>query len=168
MCMKNVNATFLLTTNAETLENGLKSIGVIFDGIVPELEGNVYYLPDFNIFLNCSVIFNIKQGTKEIIDAPYDFKLNTKYEFMIRFTHIASGIGITLDQFDVELTKRDLKTWCKAFHEIKKFVRVPHLFVPKGLGNYAIKLLIREKTEDAQAPWVTQAISGLVVGERYQ
>ena len=168
MCMKNVNAMFLLTTGVETLENGIRSVGAIFNGIVPKAEEGAYYLPDFSVVLNCAIIYNMNSASKEIIGEDYDFKLDKKYEFMIRLTHIESGAGIALDTFDLELTKKDLKTWCKAFYEFKRFVKVPHLVVPKGLGNYAVKLLIREKTDDREAPWVTQTLSSLVVGERYQ
>lgn len=168
MCMKNVNAMFLLTTGVETLENGIRSVGAIFNGIVPKADENIYYLPDFSVVLNCSIIYNLNNVTKEIIPGDYDFVLDKKYEFMIRLTHIESGVGIALDTFDLELTQKDLKTWCKAFYEFKRFVKVPHLVVPKGLGNYAVKLLIREKTEEKDAPWVTQTLSSLVVGERYQ
>ena len=166
MCMKNVNATFLLTTNISALNNGVRSLGAIFDGIIPQVDDNGYYLSEFNVALNCVIMYNINSETNEVISDNTMLELDKDYEFMVRLTHIESGKGTTLDLFSLRITRQDLRTWCKAFYEFKRFIRVPHLSIPKGLGNYAVKLLIREKTGDQSAAWTTQTLTGLVIGER--
>ena len=163
MCMNNVNASILLTTNVEILDNGVRSLGAIFNGIVPKSNENGYYLPDFYVILNASVMFDLDENGF----SDCDFKIDTKYDCIIRMTHVDSGRGINLQKFTLEISRDKLKKWCKSFYEFSRYIQVKQLSVPKGLGDYAIKLLIREKKDGDQGPWTTQTISSLVVGERY-
>ena len=166
MCMNNMNASIFLTTGLKVLERNVHSLGAIFNGVIPKEDDNGYYLPEFSIMLNISVMFDLDEDSKTIIEEGFDFKLNKKYELMIRLSHVDSGLGVSLDKFDLEISSDKLKTWSKGFYEFRRFIKVPHLTIPKGLGNYTIKLLIREKDDNNEGIWKTQAISSLVVGDK--
>jgi len=160
MCMKNVNATMFMCSNIGINEGTVDSFNGIFDSIIPVREENGYYIENMNIVLNSTIIFDSRFDETENC-----FKLGEKYEFSIRLTHVESGLGISLYNFDLCLVEDDLKTWCKSFYEYKRILKIPRLFIPKGLGNYALKLLIRPKTEDNKAGWHTQTIHSLIVGD---
>ncbi len=83
---------------------------------------------------------------------------------MIWLTHVESGLGISLYKSDLRINKEDLRTWCKDFYEFKRFLKFSRLEIPKGLGNYAVKFLIRKKTEEDIA-WNNQVIHSLIIGE---
>ena len=165
MSIKNVNATFLLITNVKALENGCLSLDGIFNKVIPQTDSSGYYLSGFYILLNCVIMYDISGKINKNTTDNMMLELGKDYEFLIRLTHIDSSKGATLDLFSLKLTKQDLRTQRKAFYEFKRFIRVPHLPIPKGLGNYAVKLLIREKTGDQSAAWITQTLTELVIGE---
>lgn len=160
MCMKNVNATMLMCSATELANPSNISFFGVFDSVIPSKEDNVFYIDDLNIILNSIILFDERFESQD----DY-FKLDTPYEFMVRLTHIQSGRGIALCTFELTIQQDQLKTWCKAFHEFKRVIRVHHLPLPKGLGDYALKLLIRPKTDEPDAPWNTQTIHSLLVGE---
>lgn len=160
MCMKNVNATMFMCSNIGMNEGTVDSFNGIFDSIIPVKEENGYYIENMNIVLNSTIIFDSRFEETENY-----FKLGEKYEFSIRLTHVESGLGISLYNFDLCLEEENLKTWCKSFYEYKRILKISRLYIPKGLGNYALKLLIRPKTEDDKAGWNTQTIHSLTVGD---
>lgn len=159
MCMTNLNATILLSSTIETNEEEVNSLIGIYDSVVPIRENNSYYLNNFNIALNCCIIFDEKY-----IGQDNCIQLETAYEFIIRLTHVESGLGITLYKSDLYIKQEDLKTWCKNFYELKRFLKFPKIEIPKGLGSYAVKFLIRRKIEP-EVPWNSQSIHSLVIGE---
>lgn len=159
MCMKNVNATILICSDIERINEKTNSLIGIYDSVVPVKEDNLYYLDNFNILLNGCIIFDEK-----FKDEPDCLQLGKEYEFMIWLTHVESGLGISLYQFSLELEKHELKTWCKDFYEFKRFLKFSKLEIPKGLGNYAIKVFIREKNKE-DSPWNSQVIHSLIIGE---
>ena len=160
MCMKNVNATMFMCSNIGINEGTVDSFNGIFDSIIPTKEENIYYIENMNIVLNSTIIFDSR-----FEEAENCFELEKKYELSIRLTHVESGLGISLYNFELCLTEDDLKTWCKSFYEYKRILKIPRLCIPKGLGNYALKLLIRAKTDDDKAGWHTQTIHSLTVGD---
>lgn len=83
---------------------------------------------------------------------------------MIRLTHVESGLGISLYKSDLLIKQEDLRTWCKDFYEFKRFLKFGKIELPKGLGNYAVKFLIKEKKKE-EIPWNNQTIHSLVIGE---
>ena len=115
MCMKNVNATMFMCSKIGMNEGIVGSFNGIFDSIIPLKEESGYYIEDINIILNSTIIFDSRFDESENC-----FKLGEKYEFMIRLTHVESGLGISLFNFDLCLEKEDLKTWCKAFLDLKR------------------------------------------------
>ncbi len=159
MCMKNVNSTILFCSNIDTIEENVNSLIGIYDSVVPVRENNSYYLDNFNLTLNCCIIFD-----DSFDNNPDCLHLDEKYEFMIWLAHIQSGLGIPLHKFDLIIEKENLRTWCKDFYEFKRFLKIPKIEIPKGLGNYAIKLFIRKKGND-ETPWNTQTIHSLIIGE---
>lgn len=159
MCMKNVNATMLFCSEIKNNEGNINSLIGIYDATVPIRENNSYYLDNFNIALNCCIIFD-----ESFVDRKDCIQLNEEYEFMVRLTHIASGVGIYLYNFDLLVKQDDLTTWCKDFYEFKRFLKFPRITLPKGLGNYAVKLLVRKKSEEENV-WSNQVIHSLVIGE---
>lgn len=48
----------LLCSNIENNDGNVNSLIGIYDSIVPIREDNIYYLDNFNIVLNCCVIFD--------------------------------------------------------------------------------------------------------------
>lgn len=166
MCMQNVNATLVLASEVDLHDNGVYSIQNVFDGIVPKRQNNECFLEDFVVMLNCCVLLNIGREDDQVklLDNDNGLRLGKTYEFMIRMTHVGSGKGVSLRRFEVTIEKEDVNIWCKGVYEFKRVVRIARLDLPKGLGNYAIKLLIREKTANEDEPWVTQSMCGLVVG----
>ena len=159
MCMTNLNATMLFCSMIENNEDNVIFLNGIYDSIVPIRENNMYYLDKFNIVLNCCIIFDEKYKVQDNC-----IQLDKEYEFMIRLAHVESGLGITLYKSELYIEQNDLRTWCKNFYEFKRFIKFPKIEIPKGLGNYAVKLLIREKTE-SDTPWNNQTIHSLVIGE---
>lgn len=159
MCMKNVNATILFCSSIENNSWNINSLIGIYDSIVPVRENNTYYLDNFNVVLNCCVIFD-----ENFTNRDDCLKLDTEYEFMIWLAHVESGMGIPLYKSDLCIKQENLKTWCKDFYEFKRFLKFSRLEIPKGLGNYAVKLLMREKSE-TDIPWNNQVIHSLVIGE---
>lgn len=159
MCMKNVNATMFMCSGINMNEGVVDSFNGIFDSIIPIKEENKYFLEDINIILNSTIIFDSRFD-----DVDNCFKIGETYEFMIRLTHVESGLGVSLLNFDLCLEREQLKTWCKDFYELKRILRISRIYIPKGLGNYALKLLIRPKTEEEDAGWNTQTIHCLTVG----
>lgn len=160
MCMKNVNATMFMCSGININDGVVDSFNGIFDSIIPVKEEDGYYIENVNIVLNSTILFDSRFNELENC-----FEIGKKYEFMIRLTHVESGLGISLLNFDLCLEKEQLKTWCKDFYELKRVLRTSRIYIPKGLGNYALKLLIRAKTEDDSAGWNTQTIHSLTVGE---
>ncbi len=159
MCMKNVNATMMFCSNIESGDRNINSLTGIYDSVVPIRDDNIYYLNNFNIILNCCIIFD--ESFKDKQDC---LQLEIDYEFMIWLTHVESGLGISLYKSDLRINKEDLRTWCKDFYEFKRFLKFSRLEIPKGLGNYAVKFLIRKKTEEDIA-WNNQVIHSLIIGE---
>lgn len=157
--MKNVNATMIFCSNIEHDDRNITSLIGIYDSVVPIREDNVFYLSNFNIALNCCIIFD-----DNFKDKPDCLQLNTDYEFMIWLTHVESGLGISLYKSDLCINREDLRTWCKDFYEFKRFLSFQKFAIPKGLGNYAVKFLIRRKTGD-DIPWNNQVIHSLIIGE---
>ena len=56
-------------------------------------------------------------------------------------------------------------TW-KHIYEYKRIVRIPQLYLPKGMGNYVVKLLIQKKADELDIFWNSQVEQTLVIGER--
>lgn len=159
MCIKNVNSTILFCSDIENNDGNVNSLIGVYDSVVPIRENNSYYLDNFNIVLNCCIIFDEKfKGQDDCI------QLGVEYEFMIWLAHVESGLGIPLYKSNLLVEKDNLRTWCKNFYEFKRFLKFSKLELPKGLGNYAVKLLIRKKS-DAESPWNNQTIHSLIIGE---
>lgn len=157
--MANVNATALLCENVGTIDGKVVSLNGLFDSFVPVEENGKYYIENMCVVLNSSIIFDDK-----FENDINSIQLSQEYEWRIRLTHIESGLGVTLDSFNLTIENEDLRTWCKNFCELKRIIRIPHLHLPKGLGNYAIKLLIGSKDENDELRWTTQTIHSLIVG----
>ena len=160
MCLKNVNATMLMFSAAELSNPANVSFSGMFDSVIPTKEDNSFYLEDLNIVLNSTIIFDNRFASQADC-----LQMNQPYEFAIRLTHVVSGKGVTLSKFDLTVKQENLKTWCKPFYELKRIVKIHHLPLPLGLGDYALKLMIRPKTDDPDAGWNTQTIHSLLVGE---
>lgn len=159
MCMRNVNATISVCSEIDTKDGNVNSLIGIYDSVVPVREDNSYYLDNFNLSLNCCIMFDEKYRNQ--VDC---IQLDTPYEFLIRLTHVESGLGIPLYSFELTVEQENLRTWCKNFYEFKRFLKFSKFSIPKGLGNYAIKLFIRKK-ESVDTPWNNQVIHSLVIGE---
>lgn len=160
MCMKNVNATILMCSSVELSDPANISFLGVFDSVIPSKEDNTFYIDNLNVILNSTIIFD------ERFEAQEDyFRFGTPYEFMVRLTHVQSGEGVPLRTFELTVEEEQLKTWCKSFYEFKRVIRLQHLALPKGLGDYALKLLIRPKSDDPDAGWNTQTLHSLLVGE---
>lgn len=159
MCMKNINSTMLFCSDIENNEGNINSLIGVYDTTVPIRENNTYYLDNLNIVLNCCIIFDEK-----FVEKKDCFQLDEEYEFVIRLTHIASGVGIPLYKFDLIVKQENLTTWCKDFYEFKRFLKFSRIEIPKGLGSYAVKLLVRKKNEE-EIVWNNQVIHSLVIGE---
>lgn len=157
MCMKNVNATMFMCSSIKTINGKVDSFEGIFDSVIPTREENQYFLDGLNIVIVTSIIFSS-------VDSTDCMMLDKEYEFMVRLTHVESGLGIPLHTFTLKLKQEDLRTWCKNFYELKRAIKFPRIAIPKGLGNYALKLLIRPAGIEEEG-WTTQAIHGLVIGE---
>ncbi len=160
MCMKNVNATMLMCSSVELNNPSNISFLGVFDSVIPNKEDNTFYLDNLNVVLNSTIIFDDRFENQ----SDY-FRLGQSYEFMIRLTHVQSGQGVPLNTFEFSVDSKQLRTWCKQFYEFKRVVRIHHFPLPKGLGDYALKLLIRPKTSDPTAGWTTQTIHSLSIGE---
>ena len=111
-----------------------------------------------NVVIDASIIFGDSDGEDCI-------KLNQEYEYMVRLTHVESGLGIPLYTFKLAIPKDELRTWCKNFYELKRVIKLPRIYLPKGLGNYALKLLVRPVELGSDAGWTTQTIHSLVIGD---
>ena len=159
MCLRNVNATMLMFSAAELDNPANISFLGMYDSVIPVSENNSFYLENLNIALSASIIFDDRFATQ----SDY-FHLEQTYEFVVRLTHVVSKRGITLSKFELTVKQDDLKTWCKSFYELKRFIKVHHLLLPLGMGDYALKLMIRPKTDDPDAGWNTQTIHSLSVG----
>lgn len=158
MCIRNVNATVFLCSDISTSNGKVESLIGMYDRIVPnKTDSNDYYIDNFNVALNCSIIFDSKFN-----ESDNCFQLNTEYECMIRLVHVDSGLGTSLLEFPLVVENSALRTWCKDFYEFKRFLQVKKVTLPKGLGNYAIKILFKKK--DAPT-WTTQTIHSLIIGD---
>lgn len=159
MCVKNVNATILFCSEIQQNDDNVNSLIGVYDSVVPIRENNSYYLDNFNMVLNCCIMFD------ETFENRTDcIQLDTEYEFMVWMAHVESGLGIPLYKSDLLIERQNLRTWCKNFYEFKRFLKFEKLEIPKGLGNYAIKLFIRKKEEN-ETPWNNQIIHSLIIGE---
>lgn len=160
MCMKNVNASIMFCSEMEANNDEIKSLIGIYDGVVPARENNSYYLDNFNVILNCSIIFEEQnRGRRDCL------QLGEIYEYMVWLAHVESGLGIPLYRFELQINQENLRTWCKDFYEFKRFLNFQRIDIPKGLGNYAVKLLIRKKDDSNETPWNSQVIQSLIIGE---
>lgn len=160
MCMKNVNATMFMCSSVVVGDNNSLAISGLYDNVVPKKEEDGrLFIDNFNIVLNASIIF----GSHADLSDDY-FKLDEEYEFLIRLTHADSSKGATLDEFVLKLNKSQLRTWCKDFYEFTRIVKIQKLYIPRGMGKYALKLYVRPKTDTENAPWRTQTIHALIVG----
>lgn len=155
MCMKNMNATMFISSAISTDGNRATSLIGLYDSVVPIKTQEEYYIDNLNIALNSSIIFDDKFNDDDCII------LNCEYECMVRLTHVESGLGVSLNEFELKITENDVRKWCKKFYEFKRFIILPRINLPKGLGSYAVKLLIRKKGDDS---WRTQTIHSLIVG----
>ncbi len=155
--MKNVNANFFTCVGFQQYADGVPSFIGIYDSIVPKVQGDKYYIENFNVVLELSLIFSNDPEKDEL-------KLDKEYEFKIWLSHVDSGYGITISDFPLCLTSDNLTKWCKNFYEATHRVHIPSIFLPKGMGNYALKLFIREKQEGKELPWIVQTIKKIVVG----
>ncbi len=160
MCLKNVNSTMLMFSSAEWDNPSNINFSGMYDSVVPVKEKNSLYLEDLNIVLCSSIIFDNQFAMQN----DY-FHLERPYEFVVRLTHVCSKKGITLSKFDLIVGRDDLKVWCKSFYELKRFIKVHHLPLPYGTGDYALKLMVRPKTDDPNAGWNTQTIHRLSIEE---
>lgn len=158
--MENVNATIFFCSKIEIKENQTSLIN-LYDRIVPVRDGNKYYLENFNLFLNCSIKFEERFEEREDC-----IQLNKEYEFFIFLKHLDSGLGITLTRFDLKIDEEDLATWYKEIYEYKRMVRIPQLYLPKGMGNYVVKLLIQKKADELDIFWNSQVEQTLVIEEQ--
>ncbi len=158
MCMKNMNATMLMCLSVKNQNGGIDSFEHIFDSIIPGREENQYFIDGMNVVIDASIIFGDSDGEDCI-------KLNQEYEYMVRLTHVESGLGIPLYTFKLAIPKDELRTWCKNFYELKRVIKLPRIYLPKGLGNYALKLLVRPVELGSDAGWTTQTIHSLVIGD---
>lgn len=163
MCMKNVNATILFCSKVDKDENNIYTLTGLYDSIVPVMKDNMCYVDNFNLMLSCNVIFDSKTENN-----PECLQKEKKYECATWLTHVQSGMGIELDTVDLIAEDKNIKSWCREFYEMKRFVTIPRLVFPKGLGNYAVKVFIREKDEGAEnpdTPWRLQTIHSLIIGD---
>ena len=156
MCMKNMNASIFTCVDTQAYTNGVQSFIGIYDTIVPKKQGDKFGIENFNVIVELNIIFS-KIASKN------EFLLDKDYDFKVRLTHIDTSLGTDIHEFSLRLTSKDLTTWCKDFYEATHTIRVPYLYLPKGMGNYALKLLVKEKdsTEDV---WTVQTIKKLIVG----
>lgn len=159
MCMMNLNATLLFCSSIETNDEDLNSLIGIYDSIIPVRDNDFYYLDNLNVVLNGCVIFDEKFNQRDDC-----IQLEKEYEIMVWFTHVESGLGIQIYKSDLCIHPEDLRTWCKDFYEFKRFLRFRRFEIPKGLGNYAMKIFIRDKSKQ-NSPWNHQSIHSLVIGE---
>ena len=154
MCMRNVNATVFMCSEIQTVNDKVSSLVGMYDKIaIQQTDDENFYIDNFNIAFNCSIIFD-----ETLVNEPDCLQLGQPYECMIRLTHVDSGLGTSLLSFPIEVTKSQLNTWCKPFYEIKQFAHYLRIYLPKGTGNYAIKVLIKEKNAKR---WITQTIHSL-------
>lgn len=155
MCMKNLNAIITTCTDVNNYDNGTQNLIGIFDSISPIKRDGSYCIENLYVVVNFTIIYSHDE-TKD------EFKLNHNYDFMVRLTHVESGCAIDLSKFDLNLHESQLTTWCKDFYEFKHTIKIPYIYLPKGIGNYALKLLVKEE----QSPtWTVQSIAKIVVGE---
>ena len=168
MCMKNVNANMMLCSKMEEHSNGVLSLLGIFDNVAPLAKGKANYVMDnFCVALNCCIMFNIQKddtGKYTIINgATADFKLGKPYEFMVRLVPVDSNAGYILSKFELKVEEKDLLLWSKGFYDFKRFINVSELTFSR-IGNYVLKLLIREKSTDPDAAWIVQSVTPLTLG----
>lgn len=153
MCMKNLNSVITVCAEINNFENGTQNLIGLFDTIVANKENGSCSLENLCVVINSVVIFNND-------DLKDEMKLDTDYEFLVRLTYVSTGESVDLGKFNLNLHKSQLTTWCKDFYEFKYTIKIPYVFLPNGVGSYALKLLVREEN----APkWTVQSISKIVV-----
>ena len=157
MCMKNVNATIFTCVETQGYTKGVQSLIGLYDSIIPKRqEEDKFYLENLNVVLDFNIIFSKDESKNE-------FVLGKSYDFKVRLTHVDSGCGVDLHKFTLSLNEDDLTKWCRDFYESTHTIQVPYIFLPKGLGRYALKLLVKEK-DDADRDWTVQTIKKLIIG----
>lgn len=157
MCMKNVNATMFMCSDTKSVNGQIVSFGRVFDCVLPGYEGGEYYMDGMNVVIAMSVVF----GDADTDDCVI---LNREYEYMVVLSHPESGTGLELYRFSLNIQQSDLTAWGKSFYELMKVIQLPRIYLPKGLGNYALKLLVRPAGVGDGAGWTTQTVHSLVVG----
>lgn len=150
MCMKNLNSSTILF---ERIVDSDTLVGV-FNNINATRLGNANKI-SFSMLLCLSAILPKEGGEKD----EGVIQRDTEYEIKVRINHVQSGYGIDIDDF--VFSTRSPKHLCRDISELKRFIHVRDLSLPYGLGEYGIKVYIKEARDDEK--WTLQAINSFMI-----
>lgn len=160
--MKNMNSTIILSVFINEIKrdgNKIVSLEGVFDQISPNKINGKYYIKNMALFLTTSIVLDDNCKNKDdLIDR------NKIYECAIKMTHQATQKAIIIDEFELKINENDITKSDKDIYEFGRITKLSDFYLPEGLGDYSLKLLIREKTDDKKAPWNVQVVHTITIG----
>lgn len=151
MCMRNININTLVFS---MLNDDMSSV-CPFDFIVAEETPKGLLIRDFNVLVLVSAIVSEKET-----DAYRCVLKNNVYDVRVRITHVGTNCGVDLDSYTLVFDDNSIHDVRKLVFESKRVIHVSDFLLPKGSGEYIIKVFIKHKDDDE---WFTQSIYRFLV-----
>lgn len=164
MCMTGVNATLGLFLDVQMDESGEAVLAYIkpFDGLTVQKgkDGNPITKP-FKIVTQVNLLGTMDEGKK----SENIIERRGVLDFIIRITKcdedIEKRLTAVLDEFVLDTNEVNMCKACFDYLNYTRITQVPELNLTAGKGEYVIKLLVREKTDDNSQNYTIQAMSPL-------
>jgi hypothetical protein len=160
-----MSATFNLFRSLATDQNRNVSYLQIFDQIVPAQEGDAWFVGDFNIELRINVMYLFGGSHSDLIfnDPRVDVVHDREYEILVQLYRPSDDTAVNLHQHGFKIGSSIRAIGKVGIDEWIQIIRVQKLQIPDP-DLYAIRMLIREKSEANDQQWTLQAIKPLLVG----
>ena len=163
MCMKNINATLNLFANYRT-DGDATSFSVPFDTIKCNISENIPYISNFHIVSNFCLMGTTQEECKE----ENVVEKRGKLYCLVRLTKLSTDpdkrYSWDVKEFVINTDDNDLRfegacVPCVNFRSTIS-IRSVKLISDDYLGDYALKILVREREDDK---WQPQSIMKLTV-----
>ena len=160
----NVNATILMFSRGEFSNPANISFSGIYDSVIPKEKNNDFYLKELNFAVCLSMIFDDRLTWLTRSNENY-LQLEHPYACVVRLTHVLTGNGVNLGEFELTVDPKNLKRYREqSFYEYNRVFCRENIILPFGLGEYVLRLVIAPKNTDPDGGWQTQALHSLLVG----
>ena len=164
MCMKYINATAACFKLVSMDNNKIIAYNAPFNSIKSVEENNALFIDNFSIITQIDFLGTGNAENK--MENPLEMKKTV--DFIIRLTKCdaleENRLGRDLDCFSINLAemyeKKQVDKACFDFFNYTRITNVDKLDLPKGIGKYVIKVLIK-LSEDKE--YTIQSMTKLII-----